>query len=213
MFIDLTALDLVRALERAWPTIRDEALALPEQRFLPWMQREMYGEGWSVVPLVWLGRTIPGMREHCPTTCTLLKAIPGLAMATFSRLAPHTRIEPHVGWGNRVHRIHLALKVPRSGTWIRVGGETRTWIEGRCLGFDDTVEHEAGNDSAESRIVLMFDVLRPGLEGAPYEPDRLPHEVALVGELLASGGAPQGLGPPGAQAQRRDGGRRGARRR
>lgn len=192
MFVDLARFGFVRALERAWKNIRDEAQGLPERRFLPWLQREMYGEGWSVVPLSWLGRTVPGMYEHCPTTCALLEDIPGLAMATFSRLAPHTHIRPHVGWGNRVHRIHLALAIPRNGAWIRVGHQTRTWTAGRCLGFDDTVEHEAANESDEWRMVLMLDVLRPGLTGAPYEPGRLPHEVAAVAELLVSGEPPKG---------------------
>ncbi|MBL9106669.1 MAG: aspartyl/asparaginyl beta-hydroxylase domain-containing protein [Myxococcales bacterium] len=187
MFVDLTPYPFVRALEGAWMTIRDEAQALPEGRFLPWLQREMYGEGWSVVPLNWLGRTVPGMTDHCPATCALLADIPGLAMAIFSRLAPRTHIRPHVGWGDRVHRIHLALKTPRQGAWIRVGHETRAWTAGRCLGFDDTVEHEAANESDEWRTVLMLDVLRPGLTGAPYDPGKLPHEVAAMAELLVSG--------------------------
>jgi aspartyl/asparaginyl beta-hydroxylase (cupin superfamily) len=39
----------------------------------------------------------------------------------------------------------------------------RTWEEGKLLIFDDTIEHEAWNDSGEDRIVLIFDIWRPEL--------------------------------------------------
>ena len=44
---------------------------------------------------------------------------------------------------------------------FRVGGDTRKWHEGELLVFDDTVEHEAWNDSDRDRIILIFDVWRP----------------------------------------------------
>jgi aspartyl/asparaginyl beta-hydroxylase (cupin superfamily) len=44
-----------------------------------------------------------------------------------------------------------------------VGGETRQWEEGKAFAFDDTIEHEAWNNSAATRIVLIFDVWNPHL--------------------------------------------------
>ena len=44
------------------------------------------------------------------------------------------------GAGNR-------LPLP-DGCWFRVGNETRTWEPGKALMFDDTIEHEARNESA-----------------------------------------------------------------
>ena len=41
--------------------------------------------------------------------------------------------------------------------------ETREWIEGRPFAFDDTIEHEAWNDSDRLRAVLIFDVWNPHL--------------------------------------------------
>ena len=55
---------------------------------------------------------------------------------------------------------HLPLIVP-PGCGFRVGGEVREWREGELLVFDDTVEHEAWNDGASDRIILIFDVWRP----------------------------------------------------
>jgi aspartyl/asparaginyl beta-hydroxylase (cupin superfamily) len=46
---------------------------------------------------------------------------------------------------------------------MRVGSETRSLREGECLIFDDTVEHEAWNRAGHTRVVLLFDFLRPGV--------------------------------------------------
>jgi len=46
---------------------------------------------------------------------------------------------------------------------MRVGPETRSWREGECLIFDDTVEHEAWNRARNTRVDLLFDFLRPGI--------------------------------------------------
>lgn len=45
-----------------------------------------------------------------------------------------------------------------------MGAETRTWQPGKCLVFDDTVEHCAWNDSEIERVVLLLDMLKPGAE-------------------------------------------------
>ena len=44
--------------------------------------------------------------------------------------------------------------------------ETRKWEVGKALIFDDTIEHEAWNDSKEDRLVLIFDIWRPELSEA-----------------------------------------------
>jgi beta-hydroxylase len=57
---------------------------------------------------------------------------------------------------------------------MRVGLETRSWREGECLVFDDTVEHQAWNRSAKTRFLLL-DFLRPGFTSAAA--DVLPPQV------------------------------------
>ena len=66
--------------------------------------------------------------------------------------------------------MHLPLIVP-PGCGFRVGGETRLWEEGKAFAFDDTIEHEAWNDSDAPRAVLIFDVWNPHL--GPRERDLL----------------------------------------
>ena len=61
--------------------------------------------------------------------------------------------------------VHLPLIVPPNCEY-RVGFERRQWQVGQLLCFDDTIEHEARNDSDELRVVLIFDVWNPLLSAA-----------------------------------------------
>ena len=174
MFLDPQRFEFIRALEAQWEAIRAEYLALPNDLFDPWVQRSMHGGGWTVFGLCAAGEDIPGACAACPSTARAMHQVPGLSMAGFSRLAPHAHIKPHVGWAESVYRLHLPLVVP-PGCRLRVASETRSWQEGQCVIFDDTVEHEAWNDSDLPRGVLLLDFLRPGLSGT--EADHVPEEV------------------------------------
>jgi ornithine lipid ester-linked acyl 2-hydroxylase len=162
MFLDPERFAFVPALRSRWRAIRDEYLALPRESFDPWVQREMYGDGWSVYGLVAFGERIEESLAACPDTAAALDLVPGLTTAGFSRLAPGTHIKPHEGWVTTVYRAHLGLVVPEDGCALRVGGETRAWHEGDVLIFDDTTVHEAWNHADRTRAVLLFDFLRPG---------------------------------------------------
>lgn len=123
---------------------------------------------WSACFLWEYGVRNDAVCDLCPETMAALgeapqNDIPGKApSAFFSILAPGAHIPPHTGVTNTRAIVHLPLVVP-DGCRFRVGGETRTWREGEAFAFDDTIEHEAWNDSAEPRIVLIFDVWNPHL--------------------------------------------------
>jgi len=174
MFLDPKQFEFVSYLELNWRDIRDEYLALPEDVFEPWVQREMYGEGWSVYGLHAFGERIEPALASCPKTARHLSKVTGLTTAGFSRLSPGTRIKPHVGWVESVYRMHLGLVVPEASA-LRVGDETRNWVEGECLIFNDTVEHEAWNNSNDTRVVLLLDFLRPGVKDSSI--DTMPEDV------------------------------------
>ncbi|WP_447932318.1 aspartyl/asparaginyl beta-hydroxylase domain-containing protein [Sphingopyxis fribergensis] len=119
-----------------------------------------------------------GVRQNeacgrCPQTAALLETlpmsdIPGRSPSVFfSLLRPGAHIPPHTGVTNVRAIVHLPLVVP-PGCAFRVGGETRRWEEGRAFIFDDTIEHEAWNNSDALRAVLIFDVWNPHLS----EPER-----------------------------------------
>ena len=123
---------------------------------------------WGAAFLWEYGVRNPAVCDACPQTVAALEAlpradIPGRApSAFFSLLKPHSRIPPHTGVTNSRAIIHLPLIVP-PGCSFRVGGETRAWREGQAFAFDDTIEHEAWNDSDHLRVVLIFDVWNPHL--------------------------------------------------
>eukprot|EP00027_Filamoeba_sp_ATCC50430_P018066 CAMPEP_0168565810 /NCGR_PEP_ID=MMETSP0413-20121227/14061_1 /TAXON_ID=136452 /ORGANISM="Filamoeba nolandi, Strain NC-AS-23-1" /LENGTH=143 /DNA_ID=CAMNT_0008597741 /DNA_START=195 /DNA_END=623 /DNA_ORIENTATION=+ len=85
--------------------------------------------------------------NRCPITAKLLDSIPllmtgcGLGYAYFSILKPGTHISAHCGPANIRLRCHLPLKVP-SNCCMRVDNEKREWVEGQCLLFDDSFDHE-----------------------------------------------------------------------
>lgn len=112
--------------------------------------------------------------ERCPRTTAALEELPLLDIpgksptAMFSILKPHTRIPPHTGTSNTRTTIHLPLVVP-PGCGFRVGAETREWREGEAWAFDDTIEHEARNDSDRPRAILIIDSWNPLLSEAERE--------------------------------------------
>lgn len=180
MFLDPGEFPIAEMLEANWQTIRDEYLSLPTNAFDPWVQRSMHGSGWSVYGLVAAGHPVPGGCEQCPRTTEVLAEFGGIGLAGFSRMAPGTHIAPHSGWAENEYRLHLGLVVP-DGCRLRVADETRAWQEGKCLIFDDTVEHEAWNDSTQVRGNLMVDFLRPG---ETEFSKRVPEEVQRYAEGL-----------------------------
>ena len=118
---------------------------------------------WTAVHLLQNGRRVERNARHCPRTMALLARLPqpdvpgASPNAMFSLLAPNTRIPPHTGVANTRLVCHLPLIVP-PGCGFRVGAETRAWQPGSAFVFDDTIEHEAWNDSPELRVVFIFDV-------------------------------------------------------
>jgi aspartyl/asparaginyl beta-hydroxylase (cupin superfamily) len=121
---------------------------------------------WGVFYLWKAGEQIAENMARCPKTVAALSAwpkceLPGSApTAVFSILEPRTRIPPHTGVNNARLICHLPLIVP-PGCGFRVGAETRQWEPGKAFVFDDTIEHEAWNDSGEARAVLIFDIWNP----------------------------------------------------
>lgn len=80
----------------------------------------------------------------------------------FSLLRARSKIPPHTGMINTRFICHLPLIVPQQ-CGFRVGASTRHWEVGKLMIFDDSVEHEAWNDSDQDRFVLIFDIWRPEL--------------------------------------------------
>lgn len=172
------------ALEAATADIRQELLAVlqGEGAFTPYVQRDpnrpalssggmLNNPDWSAYYLWKNGSEVTDHAQRCPRTmaalkCVPLTQVPGRSPSVlFSLMRPGAHIPAHHGFVNTRLICHLPLIVP-AGCRFRVGHETRPWVEGQAWVFDDTIEHEAWNDSDQTRVVLLFEVWQPELTAA-----------------------------------------------
>ena len=182
-FFDRAEFPWLEALEAGTDAIREEFLAVmhsDQPEFLPYIQytadqplsqwRELNeSPKWTAFHLMKDGLPVRENVKRCPKTMGLWSQVPSpeqpgrTPVAMFSLLQPKTRIPPHVGASNARLVAHLPLIVPPK-CGFRVGNTTREWESGRAWVFDDTIEHEAWNDSDELRVVFIFDTWHPNLK-------------------------------------------------
>jgi beta-hydroxylase len=170
-FFDPADFDWVAPIEADWKLIRaelDDVLAyrddLPNFQDISTDQYTLTDDDrWKTYFFYGYGFRSEPNCARCPDTARLVEAIPGMQTAMFSILAPHKHIPPHDGPYKGVLRYHLGLAIPATDErcGIKVGGQPAHWEEGKSLVFDDTFEHEAWNDTDETRVVLFVDVVRP----------------------------------------------------
>ena len=174
-------------IENGTDTIRDEFINIlqMEEGFTPYLE---YGEGlplnqfaelnnspkWSAFHLYKNGHLQAENAAKCPNTMALLAHAPQPVQlnrtpsAMFSLLKPKTHIPPHTGVSNVRLVTHIPLIIP-DDCGLRVGNQTRPWELGKAMIFDDTIEHEAWNNSDKLRVVLIFDIWHPHLSLAERE--------------------------------------------
>ena len=125
-------------------------------------------DNWTAAFLIRDGVEDSEWSAACPTVSALMDTLPLTAIkgfspsVLFSKLKPGARIDPHTGLLNCRLICHLPLVVP-AGCGLRVGDDRRDFVRGEVWAFDDSINHEAWNNSADDRIVLIFDVWHPDL--------------------------------------------------
>jgi aspartate beta-hydroxylase len=181
--------DWVERVEAATDVIREELLAVmgDTRGFAPYVNHPEGSRNaaiWKGINRSWDWNTFHFWRHgekieencaRCPRTTEVLESIdlmrvPGYGPEVmFSVLRPHSRIPPHYGTVNGRLIVHLPLIVPENCGALRADTEARAWVEGKLFMFDDSFEHEAWNDSDETRVVLIFDTWNPHLSPAERE--------------------------------------------
>lgn len=149
---------------------------------------------WSAFYFWKNGEPVHENMERCPSVMRALRNAPlphvpnRSPVVLFSLLRPGTHIPPHNGLVNTRLICHLPLIVPgRPGQCrLRVGNDTRAWVTGKAWAFDDSIDHEAWNDSDQTRVILLFDAWRPEIDAV---------ERQLVTELFAAIDAHTGTKP------------------
>lgn len=182
-FYDPADFDWIAGMEAQTAAMREEVEALLGDRaaFHPYVEGDanrpnrghalLGDERWSAFDLWRGGQEVAENARRCPVTMAALRTAPmpriaGRApMALFSQLRPRTHIPPHWGMLNTRLICHIPLIVPRDCR-LRVGNEVRTVEAGKAMIFDDSIQHEAWNDSEETRVVLLFEIWRPELDAA-----------------------------------------------
>ncbi len=160
-------------LEEDWRIIRSELNeilknkeALPRFQDISEDQRSISkDDDWKTYFLYGFGYNAEKNCMRCPETTRLIEQVPGMTTAFFSILNPGKHIPEHRGVFKRFLRYHLGLKVPkpknREQCRIRIKDTYVHWEEGKSLLFDDTYQHEVWNNTDETRVVLLMDVIRP----------------------------------------------------
>jgi aspartyl/asparaginyl beta-hydroxylase (cupin superfamily) len=185
-FFERTDFPWLDPIEAASDEIRGELLRVlaadrdglqPYLDFPPDMPLDQFRElnrsrRWSAYFLWNQSEPVAGHIARCPVTARLLEEnaprprIEARApTAFFSILDAHTRIPPHTGVTNTRMTVHLPLIVP-PGCGFRVGATMREWQPKKAWVFDDTIQHEAWNDSDTPRAILIFDIWNPLLTPA-----------------------------------------------
>lgn len=141
-----------------------------------------HNRDWTAIHLIQRAERVVPNADYCPTTMEFLARmdqpwIEGCgANAMFSMLAPRTSIPPHVGVANFRLLCHLPLIIPGK-CWFRVGEEVHDWEMGKAWVFDDSIEHEAVNETDHLRVIMIFDI---------WHPDLSPAEKAAIATTVAA---------------------------
>jgi len=118
------------------------------------------------------GKRFDANHARCPKTSALLDSLTLCRVANqapevcFSVIRPGSKIMPHHGVTNSRLVMHLPLVVPPHCALNIVGIGEHHWREGELMMFDDTFQHEAWNNSEQSRVILLMDCWNPHLSAA-----------------------------------------------
>jgi aspartyl/asparaginyl beta-hydroxylase (cupin superfamily) len=172
----------LESLEAATPVVREEFervfaedqasmqpyIAYPDGVPLDQWSELNRSRKWSAYYLWRDGKPVDANVARCPRTAALLASLPmhdvpgHSPTAFFSILDAGAHIPAHTGVTNSRVIAHLPLVLPGQCRF-RVGSTTREWRMGEAWVFDDTIDHEAWNDSAVPRAILIFDLWNPFL--------------------------------------------------
>ncbi|XP_031625647.1 aspartyl/asparaginyl beta-hydroxylase isoform X3 [Contarinia nasturtii] len=156
-----------QTLEQNWKRIRDEGLnLLNDIGYFSDEAENLRDTGvWKQFELFARGKRNDENCKRASFTCKLIETFPAArfckrGQVKFSVMHPNTHVWPHCGPTNCRLRAHLALKTADK-TSIRVATETKTWMEGKIMVFDDSFEHEVWHNGTTNRLILIVDVWHP----------------------------------------------------
>lgn len=173
-FFDPNDYEWANIITQNWELIRDELYTLLAQRdgrLIPYFAADMDNntQGWQTLAFKTWGIEVKNHLAACPRLAELLRSIPQLVSASVNLLSPHSKINPHQGDTNAIFRCHLGINIPAGlpECGFEVNDEKRPWQNGKLLIFCDAHRHWAWNDTAQNRLIFLFDIVRE-----PFRPQQ-----------------------------------------
>lgn len=166
---------VVKDLEDNFQMIKNEVEALSEKGFHRESERIARQGNWDVYMLYEQGLKNEANCSALPTISSIVERHSCIrksgGLIYLSRLGPQSSVAAHNGPVNYRLRLHLGIRIPTGDCGMRVEDTVSTWKEGKCVVFDDFLEHEVWNRTDEERIVLLLDLWHPDL--SPQECEAL----------------------------------------
>lgn len=115
-------------------------------------------QSWKLFGLI-LNREVLSTAAHCPRTMAVLRRFEDdIVNAGFSCLEAGATTKRHRDIDATFYRCHIPLIVPEGDCYLEVEGVKRKWKQ--PLVFDDTMYHNAWNNTEKDRIILIVDFKR-----------------------------------------------------
>lgn len=166
-YYDLAGKSWYDTLVKNIPDIRQKVLELLEQKNIDlktyFNTGIVEGGGWDARGFLSWGRVDKLLEsEKGREVFAFFKDIPGIVLLSVSVLKPHTHVKAHNGDTDGTYRLHVPIYIPAGlpECGLRVGGIDKPWTDEKITVFSDANMHEAWNQSDQTRIVLIADVVR-----------------------------------------------------
>lgn len=123
----------------------------------PYYEFNLHNGKWEIIALRHRNKDLKNNISLFPKTSQIFKSLGDkIYTCAFSILKPGCEIVEHVNNDHGVLRCHLCLTTNKDCA-IVVNGETKKWVAGDFLIFDDTNPHSAYNHGDEPRVIILFD--------------------------------------------------------
>jgi len=160
-FLNPKHFSFLQTIKKDFKTILDEYNSI-FTKAIPWPDSRLYNKGWDVIGFKYEGQVpteCSNNRILAPKTCELFESLDvDIFTYGFSILRAGCEIKPHYGHNHDVLRSHLCLYTNPDAKLI-VGDESKDWVIGDFLVFDDTNLHSAYNKGTTDRVVVLFDFI------------------------------------------------------
>lgn len=162
-------------LERAYLQIREEFEQLrTHSHFVPYTRGphvprnsppvQGLPPGWKEIKLIHEFEPVERNRTLAPTMSAIADQILAeykvVAQFTILALEPGTELPVHADMANFLVSCHMGIEVPAECA-LQVASEKRSWLEGKCIAFNNSYLHSAFNHSSRTRYTLVVHTLHP----------------------------------------------------